>query len=69
MVGVTRSALVSRPPEWSPVFACGEGDAAPDPGGEAAHLRRRPALQHGPAVDQPLGLSQELFDRLLAETM
>jgi 2-oxoglutarate/2-oxoacid ferredoxin oxidoreductase subunit beta len=28
-----------------------------------------PVFRHGPAVDQPLGLSQELFDRLLAETM
>jgi len=28
-----------------------------------------PALQRGPAVDQPLGLSQEVFDQLLVETM
>jgi 2-oxoglutarate/2-oxoacid ferredoxin oxidoreductase subunit beta len=28
-----------------------------------------PALQNGPVVDQPLGLSRELFDELLAETM
>jgi 2-oxoglutarate ferredoxin oxidoreductase subunit beta len=28
-----------------------------------------PVLERGPAVDQPLGLSQELFDQLLAETM
>lgn len=28
-----------------------------------------PVFQNGPAVDQPLGLSQELFDHLLAETM
>jgi 2-oxoglutarate ferredoxin oxidoreductase subunit beta len=28
-----------------------------------------PVFQRGPAVDQPLGLSQETFDRLLAETM
>jgi 2-oxoglutarate/2-oxoacid ferredoxin oxidoreductase subunit beta len=28
-----------------------------------------PVFRHGPAVEQPLGLSQDLFDRLLAETM
>jgi 2-oxoglutarate/2-oxoacid ferredoxin oxidoreductase subunit beta len=28
-----------------------------------------PVLERGPAVDQPLGLSQELFDKLLADTM
>ena len=28
-----------------------------------------PAFKRGPAVDQPLGLSQETFDRLLAESM
>jgi len=26
-------------------------------------------LQRGPAVDQSLGLSREVFDQLLAETM
>jgi 2-oxoglutarate ferredoxin oxidoreductase subunit beta len=28
-----------------------------------------PVFQRGPAVDQPLGLSREDFDRVLAETM
>jgi 2-oxoglutarate ferredoxin oxidoreductase subunit beta len=28
-----------------------------------------PVFQRGPAVDQPLGLSREAFDRVLAETM
>ena len=28
-----------------------------------------PVLQKGPLVDQPLGLSRELFGRLLEETM
>lgn len=28
-----------------------------------------PVLRAGPVVDQPIGLSQELFDQLLAETM
>jgi 2-oxoglutarate ferredoxin oxidoreductase subunit beta len=28
-----------------------------------------PVFEHGPAVDQPVGLSRELFDELLAKTM